>query len=119
VEHARCAQCRNPIRSRQAAVHHARSGLDFHTDCWVNLHAQVQSQYVQGCSEIGVAALMTPYQRQDMASWLPDAAIDAAAEELTDQLQEMADGTAAEPSDTTADLMVEVGETSGPETIAG
>jgi hypothetical protein len=119
VEHSRCAQCRNPIRARQAAVHHARSGLDFHTDCWVDLHAQVQSQYVQGCSETGVAALITPYQRQDMASWLPDAAIDAAAEELSDQIQEMADETATTPSETTDELLVDVSETTGPETIAG
>jgi hypothetical protein len=112
VEHSRCAQCRNPIRARQAAIHHARSGLDFHTDCWVNLHAQVQSQYVQGCAEIGVAALMTPYQRQDMASWLPEAAIDAAAEELSDQIEEMTGESAVLPAELPT-------QPTGPEVAAG
>jgi hypothetical protein len=108
VEHDRCAQCRNPIRGRQAAVRHVRSALSFHVDCWVDLHAQVQDQYLKDVAEEGVEALVHPYQRAEMASWLPDAAIDAAAEALTDQLEEMSLGHVAPPSDT-----------AGPEPIAG
>jgi hypothetical protein len=108
VEHDRCAQCRNPIRGRQASVRHARSGLTFHTDCWVDLHAHVQAQYLQEVTDEGVAALMHPYQRNEMASWLPDAAIDAAAEELTEQLEELA-----------VDSVVPPAAEAGPEAVAG
>jgi hypothetical protein len=58
-------------------------------DCWVDLHAQVQEQYTRRVTDEGVEALVHPYQRDEMASWLPDAAIDAAAEALTEQLDLM------------------------------
>jgi hypothetical protein len=86
VEHARCAQCRNPIRGRQKAVHLARADMDFHVDCWHGLHAHVQQVYVERIQEQGMVALIQPYHRDQMAAWLPEAAIDAAAEELSDAL---------------------------------
>jgi hypothetical protein len=86
VEHARCAHCRNPIRGRQAYVRHARSDLSFHTDCWVLLHSTVQADYLARYEADGVGALVTPYSRTAMASWLPEAAIDEAVETLSEQL---------------------------------
>ncbi|NUR06452.1 MAG: hypothetical protein HOQ22_09915 [Nocardioidaceae bacterium] len=89
MEHVRCAQCRNPVRARQVSVAHVRSALVFHADCWVDLHAQVQAEYLRGYDELGVAALMTPYERDALAAWLPEAAIDEAVEELSAQLQHL------------------------------
>lgn len=86
MEHARCAHCRNPIRGRQAYVRHARSDMSFHSDCWVLLHTAVQDDYLARYQSDGVSALVTPYSRTAMASWLPEAAIDEAVETLTDQL---------------------------------
>ena len=86
MEHARCAHCRNPIRGRQSYVRHARSDLAFHADCWVLLHRAVQTDYLARYEVDGVSALVTPYSRTAMASWLPEAAIDAAVETLTEQL---------------------------------
>ena len=61
--------------------------MTFHSDCWGELHASVQSSYVASVREGGVAALLIPYQRTQMASWLPEAAIDAAVESLTETLE--------------------------------
>jgi len=58
-------------------------------DCWVDLHAQVQEQYTRRVTDEGVEALVHPYQRDEMASWLPDAALDAAAAALNEQLDLM------------------------------
>lgn len=87
VEHARCAQCRNPIRGRQARVCLTRAEMTFHADCWQTLHAAVQADYAQRAREEGIAALLGPYQRTEMASWLPEAAIDEAVEALSGQLE--------------------------------
>jgi len=86
VEHVRCAQCRNPIRGRQASVLHARAAMSFHADCWASLHDSVQREYLERVEEHGIEALVEPYRRGDMASWLPAAAIEAAAAELTEAL---------------------------------
>lgn len=87
VEHARCAQCRNPIRGRQPRVRLARAEMTFHADCWQSLHAAVQADYARRAREEGIAALLGPYQRTEMASWLPEAAIDEAVEALSGQLE--------------------------------
>jgi hypothetical protein len=87
VEHARCAYCRNPIRARQPLVQLARADMSFHDDCWVTLHATVQQGYVDRVREEGVGSLLEPYQRTQMASWLPEAAINAAVESLTEHLE--------------------------------
>jgi predicted amidohydrolase YtcJ len=60
--------------------------MTFHSDCWVTLHATVQKEYIERAAELGVAALVDPYQRAEMASWLPEAAIDEAVETLSEQL---------------------------------
>ena len=88
MEHTRCAQCRNPIRGRQAMVRHSRAEMTFHADCWMALHATVQADYVKRAEHDGVAALIDPYQRAEMASWLPEAAIDEAVEQLGNELVE-------------------------------
>lgn len=88
MNHERCAQCRNPIRGRQAAVPLPRAAMTFHSDCWGELHQTVQSSYVESVREGGVAALLIPYQRTQMASWLPQAAIDDAVEALSEQLDQ-------------------------------
>ena len=87
MDHARCAHCRNPIRGRQAQVRHGRSDLLFHVDCWVTLHATVQASYAERALAEGIPALVSPYSRTDMASWLPEAAIEAAVESLSEQLE--------------------------------
>ena len=62
--------------------------MTFHSDCWGELHATVQSSYLASVREGGVAALLIPYQRSQMASWLPQAAIDDAVEALSEQLDQ-------------------------------
>jgi hypothetical protein len=64
-----------------------RADMSFHGDCWVTLHATVQQQYVDRVREEGIDILLEPYQRTQMASWLPEAAIDAAVESLTETLE--------------------------------
>ena len=61
----------------------------FHADCWLTLHADVQAAYVDRAQDGGLAALLDPYSRAEMASWLPEAAIDEAIEALGDQLQQL------------------------------
>ena len=87
MEHARCAYCRNPIRARQPQVQLARADMSFHGDCWVTLHSTVQQAYVDRVRDEGIDSLLEPYQRTQMASWLPEAAIDAAVESLTEHLE--------------------------------
>ena len=87
MEHTRCAYCRNPIRARQRLVLLARAAMSFHGDCWGTLHATVQQGYVDRVRDEGVGSLLQPYQRAQMASWLPEAAIDAAVESLTVHLE--------------------------------
>lgn len=97
MEHERCAQCRNPIRGRQAAVRHARSSMSFHADCWAELAAEVQQEYLRTVADHGIVGLLSPYSRTQLASWLPQQAIDVEAEELADRLaDELADGTVGE-----------------------
>ena len=60
--------------------------MTFHADCWVSLHATVQAAYLERYSTDGVAALVNPYSRTEMASWLPEAAIEEAVESLSEQL---------------------------------
>ena len=86
MEHVRCAQCRNPIRGRQAFVTHARSNLSFHSDCWLDLHQRVQAEYTVTVAADGIDGLLAPYSRNQMAAWLPSVAIDAAAEQLADMV---------------------------------
>ena len=86
MEHVRCAQCRNPIRGRQAAVRHARAGMAFHLDCWAELHQHVQQDYSVQVQSDGLSGLLGPYSRTSMAAWLPSTAIDVAAEELADMV---------------------------------
>jgi hypothetical protein len=62
--------------------------MTFHSDCWGELHQAVQSSYATSVREGGVAALLIPYQRSQMASWLPQAAIEDAVEALTEQLDQ-------------------------------
>lgn len=107
MEHARCAHCRNPVRSRQARVRLARAEMTFHADCWLSLHAAVQADYARRSREEGIAALLGPYQRTEMASWLPEAAIDEAVEALSDQLEDLGRATLA------SDLDQHAGESSG------
>jgi hypothetical protein len=64
-----------------------RADMSFHGDCWVTLHATVQQGYVDRVREKGLDSLLEPYQRTQMASWLPEAAIDAAVESLTETLE--------------------------------
>ena len=71
MEHQRCAQCRNPIRGRQASVTHALSSLSFHADCWLQLHQRVQAEYAGAAASDGLAGLLKPYGRSQLASWLP------------------------------------------------
>jgi hypothetical protein len=73
-------------------VRHARAQMIFHSDCWLTLHTAVQADYVSRAQDGGVAALLDPYSRAEMASWLPQAAIDEAIEALGDQLQQLGDG---------------------------
>src|SRR3954447_16051436 len=61
--------------------------MSFHGDCWGTLHATVQQGYVDRFRDEGVGSLLEPYQRAQMASWLPEAAIDAAVESLTVHLE--------------------------------
>jgi hypothetical protein len=77
MEHQRCAQCRNPIRGRQASVTHARSNLSFHADCWMDLHQRVQAEYVVTAASDGLAGLLKPYSRTELTTWLPRAAVEA------------------------------------------
>ena len=65
----------------------ARAGMSFHGDCWATLHATVQQAYVDRVREEGIGSLLEPYARTQMASWLPEAAIDAAVESLTEDLE--------------------------------
>ena len=74
MEYVRCAQCRNPIRGRQAFVTHARSDLTFHADCWADLHERVQQQYAAMVALEGVDSLLGPYSRDQTATWLPTVA---------------------------------------------
>lgn len=60
--------------------------MTFHADCWVLLHTSVQADYLARYEADGVSALVTPYSRTAMASWLPEAAIDEAVETLSEQL---------------------------------
>ena len=69
MEHARCAQCRNPIRGRQQAVHLASAGRDFHEDCWRALQVHVQDRYLESVSALGVPALLRPYSRAHPLDW--------------------------------------------------
>ena len=46
----------------------------------------MQSSYLASVRDGGVAALLIPYQRAEMASWLPPAAIEDAVEALSEQL---------------------------------
>ena len=105
MEHARCAYCRNPIRGRQSGVDLARADMTFHADCWVTLHASVQKEYAERAAELGAVALVDPYQRAEMASWLPEAAIDEAVETLSEQLEHevMADLAHADGSTVTVE----------------
>jgi hypothetical protein len=73
-------------------VRHARAQMIFHADCWLTLHAEVQAAYTGRAQDGGVAALLDPYSRAEMASWLPEAAIDEAIEALGDQLQQLGEG---------------------------
>jgi hypothetical protein len=77
MEHLRCAQCRNPIRARQAAVTHARSSLSFHVDCWMDLHRKVQAEYDTTVASDGLAGLIRPYSRSQTTAWLPAVTPDA------------------------------------------
>jgi hypothetical protein len=83
VEHHRCAQCRNPIRGRQALVRLARADLCFHADCWAILNLNVQREYELRALDEGLAALLGPYHRGVTAAWLP---VEEAAE--AEQLNE-------------------------------
>ena len=87
MEHARCAVCRNPIRGRQNQVDLARADMSFHGDCWVSLHASVQKDYVDRTTAEGLDVLLEPYRRTAHASWLPEAAIDAAVDDLAEELE--------------------------------
>jgi hypothetical protein len=73
VEHERCAHCRNPIRGRQARVQLSGAGMSFHVDCWGDLHSTVQAQYAERARELGLPALLGPYQRGEGVTWLPGA----------------------------------------------
>jgi hypothetical protein len=64
----------------------------FHSDCWLALHAEVQAAYVDRAQGDGVAALLDPYSRAEMASWLPEAAIDEAIDALGEQLLQLGEG---------------------------
>jgi hypothetical protein len=77
MEHLRCAQCRNPIRARQASVTHARSSLSFHVDCWMELHQRVQAEYATTVASDGLAGLIKPYSRSQTVAWLPPVSVDA------------------------------------------
>jgi hypothetical protein len=92
-------------------VLHARTDMTFHSDCWVALHAQIQGAYLQRAEVEGVRALIDPYNRTDMASWLPEAAIDEAVEALGEQLDEHLGGSQAQ--------IETLGEAPGEEPMAG
>lgn len=82
-------------------VDHARTGLVFHRDCWSDLHATVQADYVRQAQD-DLGALVGPYQRATMASWLPEAAINEVLEAFHEQIAELsgetvAEGASAEP----------------------
>ena len=78
MEHLRCAQCRNPIRGKQASVTHAGSSLSFHADCWVELHQRVQADYALKAASDGLSGLLKPYSRSQLVAWLPPVGSDAA-----------------------------------------
>lgn len=61
--------------------------MTFHTDCWVTLHVTVQASYVERYQVEGLSALVSPYSRTEMASWLPEAAIDEAVESLSEEIE--------------------------------
>ena len=67
--------------------------MRFHVDCWSTLHATVQSAYLERASAEGVPALVGPYSRTEMASWLPAAAIEEAVESLGEQLESTSFGS--------------------------
>lgn len=71
MEHNRCAQCRNPIRGRQAMVRLARADMSFHADCWAILNLNVQREYELRAQDEGLTALLGPYNRAEPAAWLP------------------------------------------------
>lgn len=71
MEHVRCARCRNPIRGRQASVRHAPSATTFHADCWSEMHAHAQQDYARTVESQDVLALLLPYSRRAVATWLP------------------------------------------------
>ena len=103
MDHARCAQCRNPIRGRQSRVHHALADMTYHADCWQLLHAAVQRSYREGCrGDDSLVAVMEPYHRQAIASWVPAAAVEEAAlllaEGIEDHLEEAAVDTPPAPA---------------------
>jgi hypothetical protein len=77
MEHLRCAQCRNPIRARQASVTHTRSSLSFHVDCWMELHQRVQAEYTVTAASDGLPGLLEPYSRSHTIAWLPSVTPDA------------------------------------------
>src|SRR3954453_12631518 len=101
VEHHRCAQCRNPIRGRQAMVRLARADLTFHADCWAILNLNVQREYEIRAQDEGLAALLGPYHRGQTAAWLPVEAAEAAevAGAAEAQWSEQPGGTAAGADD--------------------
>lgn len=84
MEHERCSHCRNPIRGRQASVRHAQSEMTFHTDCWADLHQHAQQDYSRTVADHDVLALLSPYSRRAVATWLPHPE--------SDELVELVDG---------------------------
>ena len=77
-------------------VRHVRTDLVFHRDCWSELHATVQANYVRRAQDDGVSALLGPYQRATMASWLPEAAIEEVLEAFNEQIAELGGETGGE-----------------------
>ena len=80
MEHVRCAHCRNPFRGRQASVRHTPSSMAFHTDCWSELHQHAQQDYTRTVAEQDVLALLSPYSRRAVATWLPHPESDEVAD---------------------------------------
>ncbi len=110
MNHVRCAECRNPVRSRQRRVEHARAHMVFHEDCWRSLHERVQQSYAEAVTvpagargvdlDQRVDALLAPYQRAEMATWLPEAAIEEAAAAWAAHIVELEQqGAAPEPEE--------------------